>query len=448
MASAAPNENSCIFVWAKCKHCQKQIKLFDPDEIKRGGRKHGFNRFYDLDNTGKRDVCYKCKEARSTFGIPTFCPICNVQNVYKSNNGNCGRCTESWRHFGPPNTCEKCMQKCAFGKIPQCWLCWRSNQQNYDFLHYMKQNAPQEGSNISKPLTTDTDSKNSDLVKVKLTKSDWATIVKECVKNCMPLTEIAIRYNVSIKVIRRGIKSRGHYNNKMEEGYFTETRRAAIVKLCVEESVSPYDLAIEYAKYNLSASAIKSWIKSANLEKTSRWDKPLEPDEEPQEPNLTLPKPVPSRASSISETYGQTEIKREFQDPSNFEFRYQEIKCEVDDEMSATNVNLKNVPSQLEIKKEFQDPNNFKFRFQEVKSEIHDEVPAKKLKLENVPYRAINDNSATCSSQSENLPPSWGWGPRPAWGVRPPWGARASWGPRPPWGPQWGRGWGPNPNWK
>ena len=64
-------------------------------------------------------------------------------------------------------------------------------------------------------------------------------------------------------------------------------------------------------------------------------------DSKKQESKFGLPKPVPSHATNISESYGQFELKKEFGDPNNFKFRFQELKSEIKEEVPSKKFKLK-----------------------------------------------------------------------------------------------------------
>ena len=88
--------------------------------------KYFAKRFYDLDANeelvnGQADLCKKCKQNVSMFGMPKNCQTCDIQAAFT--DSNCERCDLSYEQFGPPKNCERCMKKCAFGKSLECLLC-------------------------------------------------------------------------------------------------------------------------------------------------------------------------------------------------------------------------------------------------------------------------------------------------------------------------------------
>ena len=131
------HENERI-VTLKCQYCQAEGKLFQDknDESLRmtGLKKREINfvlKFYDLDDNeefvnGQTDLCKKCKENISIYGMPKNCQTCDIQAAFT--DSNCERCDFSLEQFGSPKNCERCMKKCAFGKSLECWLCRMSSR--------------------------------------------------------------------------------------------------------------------------------------------------------------------------------------------------------------------------------------------------------------------------------------------------------------------------------
>ena len=95
------------------------------------------------------------------------------------------------------------------------------------------------------------------------TRSERTVIIDECFHNRIPLREMAERFNVDENSIKKVLRAGKCYFKEMDLGYFDEKRRAAIVKLWVEDDVPLHVLANEYAEHELNASTIKNWIKTA-----------------------------------------------------------------------------------------------------------------------------------------------------------------------------------------
>ena len=126
------HENEKI-VTLKCQYCRAEGKIFQDknDESLRmtGLKKRDINfvlKFYDLNDNeefvnGQTDLCKKCKENISIYGMPKNCQTCDIQAAFTESN--CERCDFSLEQFGSPKNCERCTKKCAFGKFLECWLC-------------------------------------------------------------------------------------------------------------------------------------------------------------------------------------------------------------------------------------------------------------------------------------------------------------------------------------
>ena len=131
------HENEKIVI-LKCQYCHVEAKIYQ-DKNSESLRTTGLTkreiyfakRFYDLDANeefvnGQANLCKKCKQNVSMFGMPKNCQTCDIQAAFT--DGNCERCDFSYEQFGTPKNCERCMKKCAFGKSLECWLCRMSSR--------------------------------------------------------------------------------------------------------------------------------------------------------------------------------------------------------------------------------------------------------------------------------------------------------------------------------
>ena len=94
-------ENERI-VTLKCQYCRAEGKIFQDknDESLRmtGLKKREINfvlKFYDLNDNeefinGQTDLCKKCKENISIYGMPKNCQTCDIQAAFTE--GNCEKC--------------------------------------------------------------------------------------------------------------------------------------------------------------------------------------------------------------------------------------------------------------------------------------------------------------------------------------------------------------------
>ena len=178
------SSNKVGFVVAiECQYCQKVARIkndkFGNKNIFSKNDHKSLSKFYEPEDFsngtvdfrtykfGQKGSCKTCKQNLSTYGMPTRCIICNVHAAFHGKK------------------CEKCDGSNA--------------QKAKDF-------DENERKDLELELSLSSHASSS----IAVTKAEDSAILKECIKDCIPISEVVRRYKVPKKYVTNLIRFSGH----------------------------------------------------------------------------------------------------------------------------------------------------------------------------------------------------------------------------------------------
>ena len=326
------NRNGDFVVAIECKYCKYAVR------IQKFGNKNKFNRndkkslskFYEPEdfsngkvrlenfNFGQKGVCKACK-------LNTFTIDQKAKNLDESERKDLELELSLSSHASssiPVTKAEdsailkECIKDCiSISEVAKKYKVPKKYVTN--LVRLSGHNSQLPFNSIEKDGQETTESKNSDKdenenldedlelsgLQTQPTKAQDSAMLKDCIEDRIPYFEVARKYKVSINYIKNLINFAGHkiptpYSTEEQLNlngrpatkiyYFDKTQRDNIVN--EYKKAGPYSLEFWAKQYNISEETILHWTENAAQESKK------------QESKIGLPKPVPSRATNISES--------------------------------------------------------------------------------------------------------------------------------------------------